>query len=93
LVSFLHNFVGEYFCLTKCNVLFNNEYLILIRFFLLIDNEFDFKITLRLSNFNNIYMLDTNLEPSFNLSKNLLLLPLILKLILDMVKDSTPLNN
>jgi len=92
LVSFLHNFFGEYFCLTKCNVLFNNEHLILIRFFLLIDNEFDFKITLRLSNFNNIYMLDTNLEPSFNLSKNLLLLPWILKLIVDMVNDSTPMN-
>ena len=35
-------------------------------------------------------MLDSALEPSYNLSKNLLL-PWILKLILDMVNDSTPL--
>ena len=34
--------------LTKCNVLFNNEHLILICFVLLIDNEFDLKITLRI---------------------------------------------
>ena len=32
-----------------------------------------------------------NIEPSYNLSKNLLLLPRILKLIKDMVDDSTPL--
>jgi len=31
-------------------------------------------------------------EPSYNLSKNLFLLPRILKLIEDMVDDSTPLN-
>ena len=37
------------------------------------------------------YMLDSALEPSYNLSKNLLLLPWILKLIVDMVNDSTPL--
>jgi len=36
-------------------------------------------------------MLDSALEPSYNLSKNLLLLPWILKLIVDMVNDSTPL--
>ena len=38
-------------------------------------------------------MLDSVLEPSYNLSKNLLLLPWILKLIVDMVNDSTPLVN
>ena len=37
-------------------------------------------------------MLDSDQEPSYNLSKNLLLLPKILKLIKDMVDDSTPLN-
>ena len=37
-------------------------------------------------------MLDSALEPSYNLSKNLLLLPWILKAIVDMVNDSTPLN-
>jgi len=37
-------------------------------------------------------MLDSALEPLYNLSKNLLLLPWILKLIVDMVNDSTPLN-
>ena len=37
------------------------------------------------------YMLDSALEPSYNLSKNLLLLSWILKLIVDMVNDSTPL--
>ena len=36
-------------------------------------------------------MLDSDQEPSYNLSKNLLLLPRILKLIKDMVDDSTPL--
>ena len=36
-------------------------------------------------------MLDSDLEPSNVLSKNLLLLPLILNLIVDMVDDSTPL--
>jgi len=35
------------------------------------------------------YMLDSSLEPSYNLSINLLLLPWILKLIVDMVNDST----
>ena len=38
-----------------------------------------------------LYMLDSDQEPSYNLSKNLLLLPRILKLIEDMVDDSTPL--
>ena len=36
-------------------------------------------------------MLDSSLEPLYNLSKNLLLLNLILKLIGYMVNDSTPL--
>jgi hypothetical protein len=36
-------------------------------------------------------MLDSDQEPSYNLSKNLLLLPRILKFIEDMVDDSTPL--
>ena len=36
-------------------------------------------------------MLDSDQEPSYNLSKNLLLLPRILKLIKDMADDSTPL--
>ena len=36
-------------------------------------------------------MLDSALGPSYNLSKNLLLLPLILKLKGDMVNDLTPL--
>ena len=39
------------------------------------------------------YMLDSALEPSYSLSKNLLLLPWILELIVDMVNDSTPLMN
>ena len=38
------------------------------------------------------YMLDSELEPSYNLSKDLLLLPWILNLIVDMVDDSTPLS-
>ena len=38
-----------------------------------------------------MYMLDSDQEPSYNLSKNLLLLPRIMKLIEDMVDDSTPL--
>ena len=37
------------------------------------------------------YMLYSGLELSYNLSKNLLLLPWILKLIVDVVNDSTPL--
>ena len=37
------------------------------------------------------YMLDSALKPSYNLSKNLLLLPWTLKLIVDMINDSTPL--
>ena len=37
-------------------------------------------------------MLDSALEPSYNLSNNLLLLPKILKLIEDMVDDSTRLK-
>ena len=36
-------------------------------------------------------MLDSDQEPSYNLLKNLLLLPRILKLIEDIVNDSTPL--
>ena len=36
------------------------------------------------------YLLDSALEPSYNLSKNLLLLPWILKLIVDMVNDQPP---
>ena len=38
-----------------------------------------------------MYMLDSDQEPSYNFSNNLLLLPRILKLIEDMVDDSTPL--
>ena len=38
-----------------------------------------------------MYMLDSDQEPSYYSSKNLLLLPRILKLIIDMVDDSTPL--
>ena len=38
---------------TECNVLFNNAHLILILFFLLIDTEFDLKITLKLLNPEN----------------------------------------
>ena len=38
-----------------------------------------------------MYMLDSDQELSYNLSKNLLLLLRILKLIKDMVDDSTPL--
>ena len=38
-----------------------------------------------------MYMLDSDQEPSYNLSKHLLLLPRILKLIEDMVNDSIPL--
>ena len=36
-------------------------------------------------------MVDSAIELIYNLSKKLLLLPLILKLIVDMVNDSTPL--
>ena len=36
-------------------------------------------------------MFDSDKEPSYNLSKNLLLLPRILKLMKDMLNDSTPL--
>ena len=36
-----------------------------------------------------VHMLDSDQEPSYNLSKNRLLLPRILKLIEDMVDDST----
>ena len=38
-------------------------------------------------------MFDSDQEPSYNLSKNILLLPRILKLIEDMVDDLTPLNS
>ena len=37
-------------------------------------------------------MLELDQEPPYNLSRNLLLLPRILKLIEDMVDDSTPLS-
>ena len=37
-------------------------------------------------------MLDSSLEPSYNLTKNLLYLPWILKLIVDMVNASTSLD-
>ena len=39
-----------------------------------------------------MFMLDSDQEPSKKLSKNLVLLPRILKLIEDMVDDSTPLH-
>ena len=38
-----------------------------------------------------MYILDPDQEQSYNLSKNILLLPRILKLIVDLVDDSTPL--
>ena len=38
-----------------------------------------------------MYVLDSDQEPSYNLPKNLLLLPMILKLLEDMVDESTPL--
>ena len=38
-----------------------------------------------------MYILHSDQESSYNLSKNLLLLPRILKLIVDMVDDITPL--
>ena len=38
-----------------------------------------------------MYMLDSDQEPSYNFTKNLLLLPRILKLIEDMVDDLTSL--
>ena len=37
----------------KCNVLFNIEHLILIWFFLLIDNELDLKVTFMILNPKN----------------------------------------
>jgi len=49
------------------------------------ENISDFNVFLAM------YMLDSDQEPSYNLSKNLLLLPRILKLIEDMVDDSIPL--
>ena len=60
LVSFLHNFMENISFLTKCNVLFNNENLILIWFFLFIDNEFDLKITLRILNQKIIKYINEN---------------------------------
>ena len=39
-----------------------------------------------------MYMLDSEQEPTYNLLKNLLLLPRIIKLIEDTVNDSTPLK-
>ena len=52
-------FYGEY-VLTKCNVLFNNEHLILICFCLLIDSEFDLNITLKILNPEIIKNIDEN---------------------------------
>ena len=43
-VSFLHSFMENISDLTECNALFNNEHLILIWFFFLIDTEFDSKL-------------------------------------------------
>ena len=61
---------------------------------------FPLSIQMNILTLNNIrcvilktYMLDSDLEPSYNLSKNLLLLPWILNLIVDMVDDSSPLIN
>ena len=51
--KFALQFYGEYFCLPKCNILFNNEHLIIIWFFLLIENELDLKIALRKLNPEN----------------------------------------
>ena len=53
LVSFLHSFMENISDLTECNVLFNNEHLILIRLFLLIDTEFDLNITFEILNPEN----------------------------------------
>ena len=53
LVSFLNNFRENISDLTECNVLYNNEHSIWIWFFLLIDNGFHLKITLRILNPEN----------------------------------------
>ena len=53
MVSFLHSFMENISDLTECNVLFNNEHLIWIWFFLLIDTKFDLKITYRILNLEN----------------------------------------
>ena len=53
LVSFLQNCMENISVLPKCIVLYYNEQLILILFFLLIDNEFDFKFTLIILNQEN----------------------------------------
>ena len=50
LVSFAHKSTENISVLTKCNVLLNNEHLILIWFFSFIDNEFDVKTSLRIWN-------------------------------------------
>ena len=49
--GFLHSFMKNISDLTECNVLFNNEHVILIWFFLLIDT--DLKITFRILNPEN----------------------------------------
>ena len=44
------NFMENMSVLKKCNILHNNYHLLLIWLFLLIDNEFDLKITIRILN-------------------------------------------
>ena len=62
LVSFqiFPNFMEHMSVLTKCNALFKNEHLILIWFFLLIDNEFDLKHILRILNSEIIKNINEN---------------------------------
>ena len=90
----------ENISVTKCNNLSNIEHLI---FFLLIDNEFDLKITLRISNPENhqvcklikirkMLLFSISFSVSIENQNFFLLLPCrILKLIVDMVNDSTSL--
>ena len=111
LVSFLHNFMEDVSVLTKCNVLFNNQYESkIIRVIQMKKKRINFLFIaviyfplsiqmnlLLLTLYNNCYVilttyiLDSAQEPTYNLSKNLLLLPLILKLIVyNMLNDSNP---
>ena len=53
MVSFLHNFIENITVLKKYNVLLNNEEKNIDMIFLLIDNEFDLEITLRILNPEN----------------------------------------
>ena len=96
--------------LTKCNVLFNNQYESkIIRVIQMKKKRINFLFIaviyfplsiqmnlLLLTLYNNCYVilttyiLDSAQEPTYNLSKNLLLLPLILKLIVYMLNDSNP---